>query len=138
MRAKCGHYMGNGFIFKRINIIDNCGSNFPSGINEKGELHQQDCCTHNPIYSPRLCLLNCVVLIDSGCQNGGWSCCSSSNQCSIGEGDCDDDSECSGNLVCGTDNCDSNFQNGTNEQGEFHQQDCCTQATQGNKNNYLV
>ena len=89
-------------------------------------------------YDLRLCLLNCVVLIDSGCQNGGWSCCSSSNQCSIGEGDCDDDSECSGNLVCGTDNCDSNFQNGTNEQGEFHQQDCCTQATQGNKNNYLV
>ena len=80
--------------------------------------------------APRLCLLNCVVLIDSGCQNGGWSCCSSSNQCNIGEGDCDNDSECSGNLVCGTDNCGSNFTNGTNEQGEFHQQDCCTQ---GNK-----
>ena len=74
----------------------------------------------------------------SGCQNGGWSCCSSSNQCGIGEGDCDNDSECSGNLVCGTDNCGSNFPNGTNEKGEFHQQDCCTEATQGNKNNHLV
>jgi len=62
--------------------------------------------------------------------NDGWSCCSSSNQCSIGKGDCDNDSECSGNLVCSTDNCGSNFPNGTNEKGEFHQQDCCTQPTQ--------
>ena len=25
--------------------------------------------------------------------------------CGVGEGDCDDDSECAGPLVCGTDNC---------------------------------
>ena len=45
----------------------------------------------------------------TGCDNpsGGWSCCSSSNQCNVAEGDCDSDSHCSGNLKCGTDNCDT-------------------------------
>ena len=51
MHVKFGHYMGNSFMFKRINDTDNCGSNFPNGTYEKGELHQQDCCTNNPIYS---------------------------------------------------------------------------------------
>ena len=37
------------------------------------------------------------------------TCCSSSEQCSINQGDCDLDSDCSGNLVCGTDNCQSHF-----------------------------
>ena len=33
-------------------------------------------------------------------------CCTSSSPCALGEGDCDNDSDCNGNLVCGTDNCD--------------------------------
>ena len=37
--------------------------------------------------------------------NDDTSCCSSSRQCGLGEGDCDDDEDCSGDLVCGTDNC---------------------------------
>ncbi len=36
---------------------------------------------------------------------GDNECCSSSNQCSMGEGDCDSNSECAGELVCGNDNC---------------------------------
>ena len=38
-----------------------------------------------------------------------YKCCSSSNQCGLNEGDCDSDSECSGNLICGKDNCQSPF-----------------------------
>ena len=33
------------------------------------------------------------------------SCCTDAAQCSEGEGDCDYDSECAGDLVCGTNNC---------------------------------
>ena len=36
---------------------------------------------------------------------GGDSCCNSANPCKEGEGDCDNDSQCAGTLVCGTDNC---------------------------------
>ena len=36
-----------------------------------------------------------------------WNCCTSSNPCAVGEGDCDTDSDCDANLVCGTDNCKS-------------------------------
>ena len=63
-----------------------------------------------------------VIIIGSGCNSGsgGWSCCSSSNQCSSGEGDCDNDSHCSGVLKCGTDNCGPNFPTGF---------DCCILPT---------
>ena len=40
----------------------------------------------------------------TGC-NGGDSCCTSTNQCNIGEGDCDKDSHCLPGLKCGKDNC---------------------------------
>merc|ERR1711934_353782 len=31
--------------------------------------------------------------------------CTMSNQCGVGEGDCDSDEECSGALICGNNNC---------------------------------
>ena len=37
--------------------------------------------------------------------NDNWTCCTSSSQCGHGEGDCDYDSDCAGDLVCGTNNC---------------------------------
>ena len=40
-----------------------------------------------------------------GTQADMWSCCSSSALCGEGEGDCDGDSHCFGNLKCGVDNC---------------------------------
>ena len=57
---------------------------------------------------------------ESGCHNGngGGSCCSSSNQCLAGEGDCDDNVDCKGNLLCGKDNCNPELGFGL----EF---DCC-------------
>lgn len=38
-----------------------------------------------------------------------WNCCTVDNPCINGYGDCDEDSECYGNLVCGKDNCGSHF-----------------------------
>ena len=68
--------------------------------------------------------LTFAVILGSGCStgSGGWNCCSNSNQCNIGEGDCDIDSHCSGNLECGTNNCGSNFPTGF---------DCCILPTIG-------
>ena len=40
-----------------------------------------------------------------GSQSDMWSCCSSSSLCGEGEGDCDSDTHCFGNLKCGSDNC---------------------------------
>ena len=37
--------------------------------------------------------------------NNDQTCCTSSAQCSLGEGDCDYDSDCSGDLICGDNNC---------------------------------
>ncbi len=36
---------------------------------------------------------------------GDNDCCTSSHQCSLGEGDCDGYGDCAGELVCGNDNC---------------------------------
>lgn len=41
--------------------------------------------------------------------NGGFDCCTPENKCGIGEGDCDTDLDCSGLLICGNDNCGSQF-----------------------------
>ena len=40
-------------------------------------------------------------------KTGNDDCCSNgiAGSCGEGDGDCDDDSECAGSLVCGTDNC---------------------------------
>ena len=34
-----------------------------------------------------------------------WGCCSSSNPCGVAEGDCDNDDDCQGHLLCGMNNC---------------------------------
>merc|ERR1712190_506745 len=95
---KCGQ--GNGF-------DDNCDTS-------KGFPSTYDCC-YDPSTGPGT---------GSGCHDGtgGWSCCSSSNQCGVGEGDCDNDSDCSGNLKCGTNNCDPS-------KGFGSGYDCCTGST---------
>ena len=45
----------------------------------------------------------------NGIGNNVYTCCSLSNQCDVNQGDCDSDSECSGYLVCGNNNCQSPF-----------------------------
>ena len=50
-------------------------------------------------------------------ENGDHECCSRSSPCAENEGDCDSDDDCQGDLVCGQDNCPSNW--GSSEA------DCC-------------
>lgn len=38
------------------------------------------------------------------CQ-GDNDCCTEDNQCGLGEGDCDSNADCLGELICGTENC---------------------------------
>ena len=52
-----------------------------------------------------------------------WSCCNPSKPCGVGEGDFDKDSDCSGNLECGTNNCKS-FNSAWSSIGF----DCCTEG----------
>ena len=61
---------------------------------------------------------------------GGDSCCTETNQCSIGEGDCDKDIDCKGDLVCGEDNCDGIDFDGTD--------DCCTEPDSKYKKIYIM
>ena len=44
-------------------------------------------------------------------------CCSVEQPCGLGQGDCDKDDECSGDLVCGRDNCGVEYKSPT--------ADCC-------------
>ena len=47
-----------------------------------------------------------ICLCDRDCGlREDWSCCTAQCPCRQGEGDCDEDAECEGELVCGTDNC---------------------------------
>ena len=39
-----------------------------------------------------------------------WACCTALQPCDLGGGDCDNDGECAGSLVCGTDNCGGIFE----------------------------
>ena len=57
----------------------------------------------------------------TNCQGlpGQNSCCTATNPCPLGGGDCDSDSDCQGNLVCGTDNC-KGF-----HPGSYDGADCC-------------
>ena len=38
-----------------------------------------------------------------------WDCCTAKDPCYVGEGDCDNDKECAGDLVCGKNNCPAGF-----------------------------
>jgi len=51
-----------------------------------------------------------VMVTDERCGGDGdyydvMDCCSNSQPCGLGEGDCDNDSDCEGDLVCGQNNC---------------------------------
>lgn len=55
----------------------------------------------------------------SGTHSQIQECCDTNNPCDEGQGDCDKDSECSGNLICGKNNCHrSKFPS--------NKTDCCT------------
>ena len=58
------------------------------------------------------------------CTAVDWSsdCCTTAKPCSFGKGDCDNSDECSGDLICGNDNCLRDFGFGSNGA------DCCIDA----------
>lgn len=39
------------------------------------------------------------------CNGKNFGCCTGDTPCNIHDGDCDNDDECIGDLVCGTNNC---------------------------------
>ena len=45
----------------------------------------------------------------TGTWDENWGCCSSSHPCGVSEGQCYNDDECLGHLLCGTDNCFTPF-----------------------------
>ena len=76
-----------------------CGpSSPPTNCGRHMCMFPKDCCRENVVYD--------------------WNWCTN-NLCGVGEGDCDSDAQCEGDLVCGTDNCqdfDSSLP---------HAMDCC-------------
>ena len=75
------------------------------------------CC---PVIYCAPCKIVCLLIsgeVCNGILGDAYTCCSPSNQCGPNQGDCDSDSECSGSLVCGTDNCKAPFPSDA---------DCCT------------
>ena len=89
-----------------------CGKNNCKQFNNAWSDASFDCCEDAPT---------------PGCNasKNDKNCCKSSNPCSIGEGDCDKDSHCAGNLVCGKNNC-KQFDNAWSD-ASF---DCCEEANQ--------
>ena len=58
-------------------------------------------------------------------------CCTTNTPCGLGQGDCDSDTECTGDLMCGKNNCGPEFL--------WSDADCC-KLSQGNwlKNQHHV
>ena len=46
--------------------------------------------------------------------------CKVSTPCTLGQGDCDEHSDCAGDLICGADNCGQEL---------YFEADCCTKKT---------
>ena len=69
----------------------------------------------------------------SGIPRTDWSCCTSSEPCDVGGGDCDRDSDCVGDLTCGNDNCKADFSStGSNWASSA---DCCEGKERSNYGN---
>ena len=68
------------------------------------------CCTHTCNYDSECLNQECNTDVNQ-CRldslSTNWSFCNEDSYCNEGEGDCDNDSECVGALVCGIDNCAS-------------------------------
>ena len=80
-----------------------CGRNNCEGL---GFGPNDDCC-YNPLNG------------ETACGNKSFpKCCTEENPCDDGEGDCQDDTHCAGNFVCGKNNCDRAL-------GYSEKDDCC-------------
>ena len=99
-----------------------CGSGW---VCVAGYCYRRKSCNSNddcPSYWPA-CINGHCFLSCSGVPTTDYSCCTSSNPCNVGKGDCDSDYECAGSLVCGTNNCKSDFS--SSETNWTSLADCC-------------
>jgi len=88
--------------------------------------------------NPSLVMAHKDLIIENSCPtavcDGGDSCCTSENPCEEGEGDCDYDSHCVGDLQCGKDNCQGDTFDSTDDCCFAHSgpcdggDSCCTSA----------
>merc|ERR1719367_893683 len=107
--------MDAGCVAPAIRGINNC---------DQPDRPLADCC-----YDPA------AVTPATDCLGGGpltWSCCTPQAQCGENQGDCDDDGDCAGDLVCGANMCNADFNTLFDGAGFFPagSADCCvTQAT---------
>ena len=62
-----------------------------------------------------------------------WDCCTSFDPCGVGEGDCDSDTDCIGDLICGYNNCQS-LDSGWN----YYDFDCCITGKHCTKYSFLT
>ena len=71
------------------------------------------------------------LLLEPKCtaKNTEWNCCNKDHKCNEYEGDCQLDSDCVGDLVCGSNNCPSDFPDLA--------YDCCEKRS-GNFSKYLL
>ena len=134
---------------RNLGTNDNPGPSFCPNSNPFAFCYGQSCCETNRDYygNPLIydvckgCQYNyrisCPALPGGPpCQKGATcngvpktilSCCTSSNPCVLGGGDCNRDSDCVGDLVCGTNNCKRDFS--SSETDWNSSADCCTGPT---------
>ena len=48
-------------------------------------------------------------ILENRCSGWNYDCCTPTNPCLDGQGDCDRNEDCVGNLICGVDNCGPSF-----------------------------
>ena len=69
-----------------------------------------------------ICRVKSISSKQNKCNGGSKpeinDCCTKNSPCDIGQGDCDDDHDCKGNLICGKDNCDTS-------KFKWGKADCC-------------
>jgi len=64
----------------------------------------------------------------TGSPSTDWNCCSESFPCAQGGGDCDNDDQCQGSLVCGADNCARDFSSNGHNPNWATGADCCRET----------
>ena len=61
----------------------------------------------------------------TGSPSTDWNCCSVAFPCAMGGGDCDNDDQCQGNMICGADNCARDFSSNGHSPNWASGADCC-------------
>lgn len=99
-----------------------CTPSKPCGLHD-GDCDEHSDCSGNLICGNNNCpkgwgkTKDCCDKPGKPTCNGKWhNCCTSEKKCGLGDGDCDNDEDCDGDLVCGTNNCPASW-------GET--KDCC-------------